>query len=301
MIVTARAKVNLLLRVVGKRPDGYHELLTIFDRLSLADELEVEARESGITLACSRPDVPSDDRNLAWRAARAALDAAGAMRGVALRLEKRVPAAAGLGGGSADAASALVATNDVLALGLDERTLLDLARRLGADVPFFVHAHLRDRERAGSGRTAIGRGIGELLSAVTAPDIFYVLMNPGFEVSTASVFQDWGLTVDGPGVDLRSSTVARVEGIEGGATKRFEDWLVVMGNDLEAVTERRHPEILELKKALLDAGAAKAQMSGSGPTVFGVFASEGDAQRAGAELEQRLRGTKTRVFVARGE
>ncbi len=295
MKVLARAKVNLLLRVLGKRTDGYHDLFTVFDRLSLADELELEPRPSGITLSCSRPDVPSGEKNLAWRAARAALDAAKSDRGVAIHLEKRVPAGAGLGGGSADAAAALVGTNDLLSLGLSEAMLLDLARKLGADVPFFVWGHLRDRERPGSGRTAIGRGVGEVLSPVSAPPLFYVLTNPGFEVSTAWVFQQWALTVP------RGSVDRGFESIDGGKPKSFEDWLVVMGNDLEGITASRHREILDLKQALLGVGAVKAQMSGSGPTVFGVFASEGDARKAGAELEQRFGATKTLVIVATGQ
>ena len=292
LTLTARAKVNLHLRVLGKRPDGYHELLTVFDRISLADSLELTPAKA-ISLECSAPGVPCTPENLVWRAAAAAIAEAGRTDlGVHMVLRKGVPAAAGLGGGSADAAAALVGVDRVLDLRLGERTLLELARRVGADVPFFVHGHFRDLESAGSGRMAMGKGVGEnLLGFSTPPALFYVLMNPGFEVGTAWVFQAGGF---GPvGSDAASTTLAE--------PREMKDVLAMLRNDLEGVTSARHPEIGQLLSDLRDVGAIGTRMSGSGPTVFGIFASAEDAARAGASLQRKHEGTRTRVFVARGE
>lgn len=288
--IRARAKVNLRLRVLGRRSDGYHELATLFDRISLADTVELEPASS-VTLTCDAPGVPGGVQNLAWRAAAAALGAAKDSRGVAIRLSKGVPAGAGLGGGSADAAAVLVGTDRFLGLHLGEPVLLSLARALGADVPFFVHAHLRDEEASGSGRMAFGRGVGERLTTVSGPPaLFYVLMNPGFEVSTARVFQAGNF---GP------LSVDATDEVAPGKPETIDDVLSLLQNDLEPVTAGLHPELTALLDALREEGALGARMSGSGPTVFGVFASESAAKEASDRLIRRLPGTK--VFVARGE
>lgn len=293
--IRARAKVNLRLRVLGRRPDGYHELATLFDRISLADELVLEPADR-LSLSCDAPGVPGDATNLAWRAAAAAIDAAGGAggRAVSIRLEKGVPAGAGLGGGSADAAAALVATDRLLDLSLGEKTLLALARKLGADVPFFVHAHLRDADRDGSGRMAYGSGVGDVLTTISGPpQIFYVLMNPGFEVPTARVFQAGGFDPLLPG----AADVA----VAGMKPKTIDDVISLIKNDLEPVTSGMHPEVPAMLEAIREQGARGACMSGSGPTVFGVFAQESEARKAGDLLQRRFSGTRTKVFVARGE
>lgn len=287
----ARAKVNLRLRVLGRRFDGYHELATLFDRISLADTIALEPA-AAISLACDAPGIPGGPANLAWRAAAAALGEANDPRGVAIRLSKGVPAGAGLGGGSADAAAVLVGVDRLLGLRLPEKTLLTIGRSLGADVPFFVHAHLRDEERAGSGRMAFGRGVGEVLTSVAGPPtLSYVLMNPGFEVSTARVFQAGGF---GP-----LPAGAADDGVATGKPETIDDVLSLLRNDLEPVTSGMHPEIATLLSALREEGALGARMSGSGPTVFGVFASEASAKSAAERLLVRLPSTK--IFVARGE
>lgn len=291
LTVRARCKVNLRLEVVGKRPDGYHELRTIFDRISLGDEVVVERSDSpGIRLTVSDPSIPAGSTNLVWRAAESALAEAGRRDGLKLHLEKRVPAGAGLGGGSSDAAATLLAVDELLSLGLGKATLSRLGRALGADVPFFVEGC----------RMAAAAGVGERLRTVSdPPELFYVLTNPGFEVSTAWAFQagNFGLTPGTAGNEMVRST----EEVDGGSPHNLDDVLRSLRNDLEAVTASRHPEILELRQALLSAGALGARMSGSGPTVFGLFASRGDAERAADELERRYAGSKTKVFVARGE
>lgn len=289
--VRARAKVNLRLRVLGRRADGYHELATLFDRISLADTIDLSPAPS-ITLACDSPGIPVGAQNLAWRAAAAALGAAKDSRGVAIRLVKGVPAGAGLGGGSADAAAVLVGTDRLLGLKLGEAMLLSLARSLGADVPFFVHGHLRDEEAGGSGRMAFGRGVGEVLTPIARPAaLHYVLVNPGFEVSTARVFEAGNF---GP---LAERAVD--EGMAPEKPESLDGVLALLRNDLEAVTAGLHREIGELLVALRAEGALGARMSGSGPTVFGIFALAAAANEAAERMRRRVPGAK--VFVARGE
>lgn len=284
----ARAKVNLRLRVLGKRPDGYHELSTLFDRISLADTVEL-APAATTTLSCDAPDMPVGPANLAFRGAAAAIAEARHPGGVAIRLLKGVPAGAGLGGGSADAAATLVGTARLLGLGLADATLLSLARSLGADVPFFVHGHLADERAAGSGRMAFGRGVGEALTPVASPPpLAYVLLNPGFEVPTPRVFHEGSFPALAPGAQ---DAVA--------APNSVGDVLALLRNDLEPVTSRLHPEIQQMIRALTEEGALAARMSGSGATVFGIFPSEASANDASERLRPTLRGTK--IFVARGE
>lgn len=287
----ARAKVNLHLRVVGRRADGYHDLVTLFDRISLADQVVLRPRERGIALRCEGP-VPQGPENLAWRAAAAALEEAKCDKGVEIELAKGVPAGAGLGGGSADCAAVLVGTDRLLGLGIPPEALLARARKLGADVPFFVQGLLSGRERW----MAIGRGVGEVLEEVPAPPpLSYVLMNPGFEVSTAWVFREgrFPLTSEGATGEI----VPR--GIDGVVPETREDVLALLRNDLEAVTAARHPEVGACLRSLLSAGALAARMSGSGPTVFGLFATTVEARRARDELAGRL-DARTKVFVAEG-
>jgi 4-diphosphocytidyl-2-C-methyl-D-erythritol kinase len=294
--IVARAKVNLHLRVVGKRPDGYHDLVTLFDRITLADRLVIAPRPSGISLRCATPGVPLTADNLAWRGAAAALAAAGSDRGVSIDLEKGVPAGAGLGGGSADAAAALVGTDSLYDLHLDDATLLAAGRAIGADVPFFVQGHIRDRTEARRWM-AVGRGVGEKLVEIPRPPpLVYVLMNPGFEVSTARVFQlgRFGSAPSGATDEFVS------RGIEGVVPGSVEQVLGLLKNDLEEITASLHPEIGEGLRELRSAGALGARMSGSGPTVFGLFATVAAASAARDQLERRFAGTKTKVFVAEG-
>ena len=307
LTIQARCKVNLRLEVLGRRPDGYHELLTLFDRISLGDEVTLtQSNMTGAHLGRVSAGVPGGPENLAFRGVDAALRESDRREcGTRIDLVKHVPVGAGLGGGSADAAAALVGVNRLWDLGLSEPRLLEIARTLGADVPFFVHGHLRDAEREGSGRMALASGVGERLRSVPdPPPLHYVLLNPGFEVKTSWAFQAGNFRLTGgPGRNEMLQgvgTVPTLEGIEGGVPRTLDDVLRSLRNDLEPVTAGRHPEILQLEKALLAAGAAGTRMSGSGPTVFGLFASEGDAQRARTELERRFAGSAVRIVAASG-
>ncbi len=256
--VFAPAKVNLHLAVLGRRPDGYHELATLMQPLELGDELYLDDQAEGLVFTCSDPALARD--NLVERAARLWFEAAGRRPRAALHLEKRVPVAAGLGGGSSDAAAALVGLNALHGGLLPQERLAELALELGADVPFFL-----------AGVTGWCTGVGEKVEPwPDFPLLDYVLVNPGFPVSTARIYADWDLAwTNQPAVN----TIYRPPKAEaplGG----------LLRNDLEAVTKRAFPQLGDIQRALQEAGALGTLMSGSGPTVFGVFPDREAAAKA---------------------
>ena len=178
--VRPHAKINLYLNVVGKREDGYHNLETIFHSVELHDDVIIRKQATkGITVSCEHPGVPPDSRNLAYRAAHLLSDSVGGMEGIAIDIHKRIPVAAGLAGGSANAAAVLYGINELLELGLAQETLMQFGAQLGADVPFCLH-----------GGAALGLGIGDQLTRLPAlSDVPLLLLNPGIEISTAAVFK----------------------------------------------------------------------------------------------------------------
>lgn len=263
----APAKINLFLRVVGRRPDGYHELDSVFVPISLYDRLQIELRAAGrasVALRCEGGDaLPTDDRNLAVRAAKAFMAEFGVNANVLIDLRKQIPAGAGLGGGSSDAAAVLRMMAALLRIEAGPK-LAALALKLGADIPFFLHPV---PARVG--------GIGELISPMPKfPNLAMVVAVPPFEVSTASIYQQlkpeqWS------GKASESDLIAVSSG-------RISPELLV--NDLEAVVTARHPEVARLKTMLMQTGARAASMSGSGAAVFGIFVSAKEAQNAVREL-----------------
>lgn len=271
----APAKINLCLHVLGRRPDGYHELAMIMQRVSLFDRLQVTLTgEPGVRVVCPGVELPPDGENIAARAARRLLALAGGRCGVEIVIDKQIPVAAGLGGGSSDAAAVLMGLNEMLELGLDRAALMAEGARLGADVPFFIF-----------GAAAWATGVGDVLEKIEdLPPLWYVLVNPGLAVSTAWVYQNLGLTskIEAAKLPRFSRTVSGVVGL--------------LHNDLERVTAGRYPLVATVKEELAASGAAGVLMSGSGPTVFGVFAEEGAARNAADELR---RHSDWRVFVVR--
>ena len=273
LTLLAPAKINLCLHVLGKRADGYHDVAMLMQRISLCDRIELTLTETpGVRVFCPGVELPPGGENIAARAARRLLELAGAETGVEILIDKQIPVAAGLGGGSSDAAAVLLGLNDLLQLKLDRPTLMAEGARLGADVPFFIFQ-----------QTAWATGIGDVLEGVSGmPAVWYVLVNPGVPVSTAWVYQNLGLTSGGGGAMLPRFL-------------RTVDGLVrLLHNDLERVTVARYPVVAALKDALAACGAVGALMSGSGPTVFGVFAEEAAARKAADELR---RHSDWRVFV----
>jgi 4-diphosphocytidyl-2-C-methyl-D-erythritol kinase len=255
LVVQAPAKVNLTLNILGKRSDGYHDLDTVMQKLDLADTVTLSRCERpGIQLSCPGSDLPEDETNLVWKAAAVFLQEAGLEKkcGVSIVLEKKIPVAAGLGGGSSDAGSVLTAMNRLFQAGLSEETLLRLAKSLGADVPFFVVPHSAVR----------ATGIGDIMSPLRSlSNCSLLLVNPGFSVSTAWVYKKFTLTT----VDKDSSLSDSRE------NESVNGQVCPLYNDLEAVTVKQYPDLEVIKRVMFDNGASGALMSGSGPTVFGVF------------------------------
>jgi 4-diphosphocytidyl-2-C-methyl-D-erythritol kinase len=266
------AKVNLALHVIGRRPDGYHELDTIFQAVDLWDTLELRAAPEGLTVSCDAPGVPTDDSNLVLRAAALLRERHGrAKDGAAFHLEKGIPTQAGLGGGSSDAAGALRLCARHWELELDEGKLQAIARELGADVPFFL--------RGGAAR---GRGRGDRLEPWSAGECRSMLLGmPPYGISTKQVFArlDARLTLPGNGVNLPILSAHKLP--------VGNDFGLAV-NDLEPVVFEGWPELRRFRDALLDAGAGTALLSGSGSTVYGIFGSTDRLDRAAERLASQF-------------
>jgi len=261
LVLRASAKVNLVLEVLGKRPDGYHELSTVMQAVDLFDRLTVETAGS-ITLETSEPGLPTDDRNLVVRAARLLRETAGVDAGARIVLDKRIPVAAGLGGGSSDAAATLLALNRLWGLRWRRERLVELAMKLGMDVPFFL----------GRGR-ALGTSRGEVLSPLPGVGGYaMVLVNPGVGLSTREVYgrvpRGWRAEADATERMLDALKKRSVVRMAGALTNHLEHWV-----------EPVMPVIGRMKAALFAAGALGAAMSGSGPTVFGLARSLDQARQ----------------------
>jgi 4-diphosphocytidyl-2-C-methyl-D-erythritol kinase len=275
----APAKLNLFLRVTGRRPDGYHTLQTVFQFLDLADELRVRVREDGEIRRRYRLPGVDPERDLVVRAARALQRASGTPLGADLELVKRVPVGGGLGGGSSDAATTLVALDRLWRTGLGEEALAALGLSLGADVPVFVR-----------GRAAWAEGVGERLTPVVLDEPWYLVVHPGCEVSTGAVFADPELTRDSP--PLKISSLFRGDG---GTAPRgtVAGVLAVAGNDCEPLVRGRFPPVDDALRWL--DRQAPARLTGTGACVFAVFAGEAPARAALRGLPDAWRG-----FAARG-
>ena len=255
----APAKVNYRLDVLRRRPDGYHDLRMVMQRVDLCDTIEISLCDTpGIRVTCGREGVPDGPDNIAWRAADALLALSGRQAGIEISISKRIPVAAGLGGGSSDAATVLMGLNELLELGLSDARLMEIGVKLGADVPFFIFK-----------KTALAEGIGEQLTALgQLPQAWIVLVNPNVHVSTAWVYQNLQLTT--------TAELHTIPSFFGSVA----DVCAILGNDLESVTISSFPVIRSIKERLVSLGARGALMSGSGPTVFGVFADESAARLA---------------------
>ncbi|MGZ3515510.1 MAG: 4-(cytidine 5'-diphospho)-2-C-methyl-D-erythritol kinase [Thermodesulfobacteriota bacterium] len=263
------AKVNLRLEILKKREDGYHELRTIFQKISLHDTLRFSLKEGrGVSIATDHPKLPIGKKNLVYKAVQSMMKVSGYRGGVDIEIEKRIPLGAGLGGGSSNAATTLRGLNHLLEMDLPEKELMGMGLEIGADVPFFF---LKG--------AAIGSGIGERLRKVELPDLWYVLIYPNFEVSTRWAYRNFVLTNQQFHINLR------------GFLKTPEGISRILLNHLEAVVSKKYPQIGLMKKTLFSAGALGALMTGSGPTVFGLF-SEKRSATAAYEKIKKLIGRK---------
>lgn len=299
MQINAYAKINLVLAVGGRRPDGYHEVETILQQLELHDRLEFREAD-GFSLYTDSREIPSGPENLVWRAASLLRARYCGSRGAEIRLYKSIPVTAGLAGGSADAAAALIGLNRLWGLELDFETLQGLAAELGADVPFCL-----------AGPTALARGRGELVTSLSpAPPFGVVVVKPPFGVRAAEAYA-WLDSVRRPPssfvgaggggdevghdvVDVKERGHAPFGGMSPiltmlHALEARDGHAIARGlsNDLEAVVFDRHPELSEIKRQLLDGGALGALMAGSGPVVFGLMADLAGAEAVAAGLRSR--------------
>jgi 4-diphosphocytidyl-2-C-methyl-D-erythritol kinase len=264
------AKVNFGLRILGKRLDGYHAIQTIFQMLDLCDWLSFRTHDEAlIQLSCMPSTLPADDRNLVVRAAKLLQQAMQVRKGVEITLEKHIPIAAGLGGGSSDAATTLLALNSVWELDCPMTTLHGLAAQLGSDVPFFLN-----------GPTAVAAGRGEVLSPVCPPPpLTGVLVNPGFGVSAGWAYEQFN--------GQSSATDLTISGVVQSLQNRDLTLLAeVMVNDLELGVATVYPVIRQAREALCAVGAQVTFMSGSGPTVVGLFPPAVDLQAAITSLHR---------------
>ncbi|ADL06840.1 4-(cytidine 5'-diphospho)-2-C-methyl-D-erythritol kinase [Thermosediminibacter oceani] len=274
----ARAKINLTLDVLYRRSDGYHEVEMIMQTISLKDRIVITLiPEKGIRIVNSCRELPDGEDNLAFKAAKLMMDEYGLDAGVEIKLFKEIPIAAGLAGGSADAAAVLEGLNELFGLGLPKEALMRLGEMIGADVPFCT-----------MGGTALARGKGEKLTPLPpVPPMNLLLVKPPFAVSTREVYNR--LKIDS--ITKRPDTEAVIRSIEKGDVDGISRGLC---NVLEEVTFAQHPELGIIKAWLVERGAMGSLMSGSGPTVYGIFENRRDAERAAASMP--LSGC--RIFIS---
>lgn len=276
----ARAKINLTLDVTGRRDDGYHTVKMVMQTVELHDDVHValvhgEKKPQGIRLSCNLPYLPTDSRNLAYRAAELFYEMTGVPLGtVEIHIEKRIPVAAGLAGGSTDAAAVLRALSALHAVGLTDDELCEMGLKLGADVPYCLR-----------GGTMLAEGIGEMLSPLPAmPHCYVVLCKPPFSVSTKEVYEQ----IDSVEIETRPDADGMIQALEQGD---FPGVCSHLYNVMEDVTGKKRRQIAEIRTFLTENGADGTLMSGSGPTVFGLFSDEHRAKSAAKMLSHRFSDT----------
>ena len=277
--VEANAKINLTLDILGKRPDGFHEVAMVMQSIGLHDTLTMEKTDGEIALSINVPWLKADEKNLAWRAAELVRQEYGLKGGVRMELTKRIPIAAGLAGGSADAAAVLKGMNELYNLQMSEARLRELGARLGSDIPFCL-----------MGGTMLATGRGEVLTRLAdMPETWVVLAKPRISVSTAWAYQNY----DEQGAEKHPDNEAIRKAIARGNRKAVAGLLC---NVLESVTIKKYDVIADYKQMMLDKGAMASMMSGSGPTVFGLARNREQAEAIANVLRQN---TNADVFVTR--
>lgn len=260
----ALAKINLGLDVLGRRENGYHDVRMVMQTIYLYDDVTIsKTEEPGIQVETNLHFLPVDENNIAYKAAKMLIEEFGITQGVHIVLDKHIPVAAGLAGGSSNAAAVLVGMNRLFRLGLDQKALMERGVKLGADVPYCV---MRG--------TVLAEGIGEILTPLPPlPKCYVLIAKPGISVSTKEVYEK----LDSREIENHPDVDGILEGLE---NQDLEKIAAAMGNVLERVTIEDYPVIEEIKKTMKEAGALNAMMSGSGPTVFGIFADRKTAKIA---------------------
>lgn len=263
--IRANAKINLYLDVLSKREDAYHNIETVFHSIGLHDDVILcEKTNKGITISCNHPDVPSDNTNIAYRAAEAIHDVVGGIGGLDIKINKRIPVAAGLAGGSANAAAVLYGVNEIFKLGISDKKLLEIGATLGADIPFCLQ-----------GGAALGIGIGDILKPLQPiKDVPLLLINPGITVSTSDVFKNLHI----PLTKHENGSIIITKCVENGDIIGVANNLY---NFLESQVFIKYPILLDLKNQLsTQTGCYGALMSGSGATIFAIIQDISSAQKS---------------------
>lgn len=276
MELKARAKINLTLDVLRKRADGYHEVEMVMQTIDLHDDVVLQETAGGIEVTTDNPQLAGGESNIAHRAAGLIIESFGIKKGIRIHIKKKIPLAAGLAGGSTDAAAVLGGLNIIWDLGMSREETAAGGAMIGSDVPFCV-----------VGGTALARGRGEILSRLPpAPDMWIVLVKPPIGVSTAEVYRNFNPA----SVSKRPRTGEMVAALGGGDVKGI---IANLANVLETVTLQKHPEVYRVKQAMEGLGVERPLMSGSGPTVFGIVDSRTEAER----IRDMIRAQMPEVFT----
>lgn len=271
ILIKCPAKINLSLDVVGKRDDGYHLLKMLMQSVALFDEVTIEKNSTGITIHCDNNEIPCDEKNICYKVARLMKDKYALQAGVNIFISKNIPIAAGLAGGSTDAAGVILGINELYNLNLGINEMMDIGVKVGADVPFCLNKG-----------TALVEGIGEVITNLKAVNAWCVLAKPNISVSTAAVFGNFKFDE----VVKHPNTEMLIEYIK---NEDLENLSQNMVNVLETVTIKKYPIILEIKNIMMEFNALGSIMSGSGPTVFGLFDNKLEAERCYHRLRDYLK------------
>ncbi len=286
LIVKSPAKLNLYLKVLGKRTDGYHEIITLFEKINLCDEIRLTSKAKGIKLKCSASELPKNKLNLAFKAASLLREAQGVKKGVEIEIKKRIPIAAGLGGGSSNAASVLLGLNRLWNLKLKRKSLMELGSKIGADVCFFLSGC----------KFAIGEDKGNKITPLKISNsLWHIVINPPKGLSTKAIYR---------GLNLRQKTKLDL------TPRHYNVKILIyainnnninmlntcLRNSLESVAQKKYSQIRNIKRNLRSFGL-KGLMSGSGPTVFGITANREEAMQVAGKIRAKMNGCK--VVVAK--
>lgn len=277
MKLKAYAKINLFLDVIDKRIDGYHNLKMIMQSIDLWDEVDIEKTDSGIELICDNDNLPRDKRNIAYKAAELFISTYNINSGVKIKIEKNIPIEAGLAGGSTDGAAVIKILNAMFNKNLSQEEMISLGKKIGADVPFCI-----------VGGTAKCEGIGEIITPLKAlRNCILVLIKPSFGISTKEVFQE---------IDSKSYTHPKIDGILKAIDEgNLSEIGINLNNVLEQVTIEQNPIIGDIKTMIKESGAIGTLMSGSGPTVYGIFNDLHKAENCYNEARKKY----TQVFLTK--
>jgi 4-diphosphocytidyl-2-C-methyl-D-erythritol kinase len=265
MFVKAPAKINLYLKVLRSRPDGYHDIYSIMQKVSLYDYIHFHLYSRGIIVETDNPSIPSGRENIAFRAAELFFRHTGIKKGIKIFINKNIPSGAGLGGGSSDAGAVLKILNYLFGTNISIKKLIELATEVGSDVPFFVFPSV----------SAVAEGRGEILRPLRIPRKWYLLVNPGFHISTAWAFNK---------IDKVKNILTNCKNSFKISNLNKRSIFNGLSNDLEDVSMKEYPVLKEIKSALRKLGAIDSVMSGSGSTVVGIFDSEDEAKKAQSRM-----------------